>query len=110
MTLFSKNEIETLLKMANKYDEEGRTEEALALDSTIQKLLVNAAKEDEDEKEKGSRQMSGKAKAKFRTIKKAAESLVSADLDYRGPSKSSCRKVEMLCEEILEALKDCDFE
>ena len=108
MTLYSKAYLEVLVKMAEKADEEGRTDEAMALDIAINKM-VTAAAEEEDET-KGSRAMSGKAKAKFRAVKKAAEALTAADLDYRGPHKSSCRKVEMLCEDILEALKDCDFE
>jgi len=107
MTL-KKAELEALVNMANELDEKGLTEQSQQLDIALAKI-VQAAKE-EDEEVKGARQMSGKAKAKFRTVRKAVESLIQADLDYRGPHKNSCRKVEMLCEEILEAIKDCDFE
>lgn len=105
---FKRAEIETLVNMANELDAKGLTEQSQQLDIAIAKI-VQAAKEEEED-EKASRQMSGKAKAKFRAVKKACESLCQADLDYRGPHKSQCRKVEMLAEEIVEAIKDCDFE
>jgi len=99
-------DFELLVKLAQKFDDEGRTSEAQLLDGLAMKI---ASEQEEDEK-KGDRAMSGKAKAKFRALKKAAQSLVDADLDYRGPHKSACRKVEMLAEDMLDALADCDFE
>lgn len=101
-------ELATLIKIAQKLDDEGRTEEARQLDVMIMRMA--AEEEKEEKEEKGAREMSGKAKAKFRAVKKACESLCDADLDYRGQHKAACRKVEMLCEEILEALKDCSLE
>ena len=100
-------ELATLIKIAQKLDDEGRTDEARQLDSMIMRM---AAEEEKEEKEEKSRAMSGKAKAKFRAVKKACESLCAADLDYRGEHKAACRKVEMLCEEILDVLKDCSFD
>jgi len=108
--MFKKADVEALVEMSDKLDSEGNHEEAKRLDVVIASLVRLAEKEKEEEEGKGARQMSGKAKAKFRTLRKAVESLIQADLDYRGPHKNSCRKVEMLAEEILEALKDCDFE
>lgn len=96
-----------LLKVAQQLDDEGRLNEAKAIDSVILRM---AKEKEEEEKESTSRNMSGKAKAKFRAVSKACESLCSADLDYRGAHKKECRKVEMLCEEILEALKECSFD
>lgn len=101
------NKIAALLKMAEKLEEEGNVEEAADLFHTAEKLVTAAEKEKKEEK---GRSMSGKAKAKFRAVKKAAESLCAADLDYRGPNKKECRKVEMLCEDILEALAECDLD
>lgn len=101
-------EIENLLKLSDQYDEEGRTEESAALFAVANRLIQSAEKEKKEEE--GGRQMSGKAKAKFRAVKKACEALCSADLDYRGPYKKECRKVETLCEDILEALTECSFD
>jgi hypothetical protein len=101
-------EIESLITLSEKLDEDGKTQESAALYATAQKLIKAA--EEEEKEAKGPRQMSAKAKTKFRAVKKAAESLIASDLDYRGPYKSSCRKVEMLCEEILEALKECHLD
>jgi predicted DNA-binding transcriptional regulator YafY len=106
---FKKAELENLAQLAERLDAEGKTEEAMAVDMALNKLITAAKEEAEEAEQKGPRAMSNKAKAKFRAVKKACESLVAADLDYRGPNKSSCRKVEMLCEEILDALKDCDL-
>lgn len=100
-------DIAQLLKIAQKYDDEGRTDEARQLDGLAIRLAAEIEKEEKEEKE--ARSMSGKAKAKFRAVKKACEALCKADLDYRGEHKKECRKVETLCEDILEALKDCEF-
>lgn len=105
--LFSKAELENLVKMADHLDSEGYTQEAQQIDSTIARL-VEAAKKEEDDKP--GRAMSGKAKAKFRAVHKACKSLIDADLDYRGANKSQCRKVEMLCEEVCELLEECDLD
>ena len=96
-------ELEFLTKLAQKYDDEGLTEEASKIDSLIMSRFAK-----EDKKEEG-RAMSNKAKAKFRAVQKACQSLCDADLDYRGAHKKECRKVEMLAEDILDALKECDL-
>lgn len=101
-------EIQNLLDLSEKLENQGNIDEAATLAATANRLIATAEKEDKEEK--AARSMSGKAKAKFRAVKKAAEALCAADLDYRGENKSACRKVEMLCEDILEALKDCSFE
>lgn len=105
---FKTAELETLVELADRLDSEGKTQEAMTVDAAIHTLIKAAEAEEADEK--GARSMSGKAKAKFRAVKKSCESLCKSDLDYRGPHKKECRKVETLCEEILEALKECDFE
>lgn len=105
MKVVSREEIENLVKMANRLDEEGRRVEAAALDLTIQKL-VTAAEEDEKEEEKSARQLSNKAKSKIRAVCKAADSFVQANLDIRGEHKKHLRKLESLCEEICEIAKE----
>lgn len=104
MTFISTAEIAHLVKMANKLDEEGRTEEALVLDQTIQTLVTAAAKEKEEEeaKEKGPRTLSNKAKSKVRQVCKAAKGLIDADLDIRGEKKKLLRELETICERVCE--------
>lgn len=99
-------EIKTLVKLAEKLEDEGRIEDSTSLFATAEKMTEDAEAEAAEPK---SRELSGKAKAKLRTICKAAKSLVDADLDFRGPHKKSCHKVESLCEEICDLLKDMDF-
>lgn len=98
--------IRELVKLAEKLDNEGNIEEAAQLFATAEKM---ADDEEAEGKEPKSRELSGKAKAKLRTIYKAANSFVQADLDCRGPHKKACMKVEDFCEQICELLKDMDF-
>lgn len=104
---FKRAEVENLLRLSDQYDEEGKTEEAQALHLAALKIVEAAEKEKKEEK--AGRAMSGKAKSKFRAVQKACQSLCDADLDVRGQYKKQCRKVETLCEEILETLEECDF-
>ena len=104
-------EVETLLRMSEEADNEGNTEQAEVLHLAALKIVEAAEKEEKEEKaKKEGRAMSGKAKAKFRAVRKAVDALLDADLDYRGPHKKECRKVETLCEEIQDALAECDFD
>lgn len=98
---FKKAEIETLVELANRLDAENKTEQAMVVDAAIAKLIKSAA-EEEEEKEKGPRQLSNKAKSKIRQVCKAAQSFIAADLDVRGEHKKHLRKLESLCEEICE--------
>lgn len=98
---FKKAEIETLVELANRLDAENKTDQAMVVDAAIAKLIKSAA-EEEDEKEKGPRQLSNKAKTKIRQVCKAARAFVDADLDVRGEHKKHLRKLESLCEEICD--------
>lgn len=109
MKVVSHEEIENLVKMANRLDEEGRVAEAAALDLTIKKL-VTAAEEEEEKEEKGARQLSNKAKAKIRAVCRAAESLIGADLDLRGEHKKHLKALEDHCEKICEIAKELKLE
>ena len=100
--------ISALVKMAEQAETEGNVKEAADLTAIAHKMIEAAEKEKKEEK--AARQMSGKAKAKFRAVKKACKALCDADLDYRGPHKKECRKVETLCEDILDALAEVEFE
>lgn len=102
--------LEELAKIANSFDEEGKKVEAEALDSLMTKIAKEIEEEKEEiKKEKGPRSLSGGAKRKFRSLVKACQSLVDADVDCRGPHKKECKKIEDLCEEILTLAEKCDF-
>lgn len=87
-----KQDLERLVELTNRLDEEGHTTEAAALDG----LLVRFAEEEKT--------MSNKAMNALRQLHKACSSFCSKNLDTRGPNRRKLNKVcdmaEELCEEI----------
>jgi len=105
--MISQEEIASLVKMADKLDSEGRVLEAAALDSTIQKLVTAAEKEKDDE-EKESGGLTNKQRAAIKGFMTAAERVERAFA--RGAPRGSCRKVDDLAEQVLEACKSCNLD
>lgn len=106
MSELTTKEFETLSNLADRLDEGGNKDEAIAITAALKKIV---AEKEDDAQAKNGRSMSGKAKAKFRALYKAAKSLCDADVDCRGEYKSACRKAETCAEDICDLLKDCDF-
>lgn len=98
-------EVENLLNLSEKMDEEGRTEEAAVLHLAAQKL-VQAAKEDEDE-EKEVAGLSGKQKAALRALKNCSERVTKV---FGNRIPRNCKAVDSHCEDILELLKGMDLD
>lgn len=93
-----KHDLEQLVELTNRLDEEGHTAEAQALDS----LLVKVAAEGEE------KNMSNKAMKALHSLHKACSSFCSKNLDSRGPNRRKLNKVcdmaEDLCAELEELL------
>ena len=102
--MISKAEIASLVKMAEKYDEEGDTEAAKQLDITIAKL-VQAAKD--EEKEESGPKITGAQVRAIKAMRKAAQQCEKAF--SRGAPRGACRKLDDLAEQVLAACVECDF-
>lgn len=89
-----KQELEKLVQITNKLDEEGHKEEAAALDTVLIRLA-------QAEEEKG---MSNKAKNALRMLYKTCKSFCDKNLDTRGTNRRKMSKIcdmaEDLCVEI----------
>lgn len=103
-----KHEIEQLVKMASKFDDQDRLEESASLMALASQLVAKAAKEEEEEEaeEKEAGKLSGKQLASLRALKNSCER-VARVLGNRIPR--SCRKVDHMVEDLLAELKNCDL-
>jgi hypothetical protein len=99
-----KHEVTQLLKMAEKFDEEGKLEEAASLVATANRL-IEAAKEDEDDKEVAG--LSNKQKAALRAFKNAAERVTKV---FGNRIPRSCKELDNLAESVLKACESCDLD
>jgi hypothetical protein len=99
-------EVENLLNLSEKMDEEGRTEEAAVLHLAAQKL-VQAAKEDEEEEEAATAGLSGKQKKALKALKTCAERVTKV---FGNRIPRNCKAVDSHCEDILELLKSMDLD
>lgn len=108
MTFISREEIASMVKMANNLDEAGHVAEAAALDSTIQKLVLAAekAKEKEDEEEKEAAGLSNKQRAALKAFRTSAERVTKV---FGNRIPRSCKKLDDLAEQVLEACETCDL-
>ena len=104
MTL-SKVELENLVKIATKLDDQGMEEEAKQVDLAIAKL-VQAAKEEEKE-EATAKGLTGKQKAACRAFRAAAERV---DKVFFNGIPRACKKLDDLASEVLACCKDIEMD
>ena len=98
-------EVKSLLELADRLDQEGKTDEAASLHIAAQKLVQAAAKDEEDEKEGGK--LSAKQKAALKAFQNSAQR-VSRVFGNRIPR--SCKKLDDLAEQVIEACSTCDLD
>lgn len=102
--LFSKAELESMVRTADRLDQQGLTEEAKQVDLAISRLVEAAKKEEEEES--SSFAFSGKQKSALKGLHKAAE---RADKVFGNKIPKNCRKISNLVDDLLEELAKCDL-
>jgi len=99
-------EVKSLLELADRLDQEGKTDEAASLHIAAQKLVQAAAKDEDEEKTSGG--MTNKQKAAIRGFMVAAERVERAF--SRGAPRGACRKVDDLAAQVADACKECTLD
>lgn len=93
------NHIESLLKLAEKFDEEGKVKEADAIEGIIRTIAA------EDEEKSAKNGLNGKTTKALQSLKRALESFCGKNLDPRGEHRRLLTKLMDTCEDMLE---DCN--
>lgn len=94
-----KQEVAALVKLAEKFEDEGNIVEAQKIDSILLKLAADA-EEEKKEKEEGKKGFTAKQKAAIKRLHNAAEMFEKAFA--RGVPRGLAKKLDNICEDICE--------